>query len=225
MRSLGERQSWDLTRGLPNNELQLTKVKAVKPHEGTSCHHAARLGRLSQLNSVLGTPGGILVEWEKRLTRLVLFYGMTAEPEDPFFLYEASQPQASEWPPSLPFSAALEKVYRICSTGRFGGIDRLLPLPEAALWTTRYIETGRDYDTRGDVLCAGRHIVFAMDADGTPWILDALTGRVASFYFKGGDWQEPSYPSVDVFMEAMLSSAGHGEDWAAAARGIFQEGA
>ena len=40
----------------PNNELQLTKVKALEPYEGTSCHHPAWLGRPSQLNSVLCGP-------------------------------------------------------------------------------------------------------------------------------------------------------------------------
>ena len=169
--------------------------------------------------------GGMVLGWENRLTRLVTFYAKTTHPGDPFFLYDADPPETPNWPQDLPPSPDLERVYRICGSGRFGGIDRLLCLSEAAVWTARYLESGRDYDSRGDVLKPGVHIVFAMDADGTPWILDVVSGRVASFYFKGGDWQEPSFPSFDSFMEHMLAEDLHSQDWGVAVRGILEDGA
>ena len=56
MRALGERQSWDLTKGLPNNRLKLTNGPGWGGHGAAARHHAHGFGARSQLNLVLGGP-------------------------------------------------------------------------------------------------------------------------------------------------------------------------
>lgn len=97
-----------------------------------------------------------------------------------------------------------------------GPMIRFIPLEDLAKETSRWINLLRDYDARGDILQAGRHIVFANDADGTPWVWDSATGTVASFYWKGGDWEEPSFASFDDFMDYVLSPRGDDSSWARA---------
>ena len=165
-----------------------------------------------------------LVEWTKKVERLVTFYRTRTRDGAPFFLYEAAPPRAIAWPEGFPSPAGLLRFYELCGGGRFGFIDRWLPVEEVPLWTERWC-AGLQDDNGRDVLERARHVVFANDADGTPWILDASSGRVASYYFKGGSWEEPQFDGFDEFMDYALSTNLHGENWALAARSIFGEGA
>jgi hypothetical protein len=92
---------------------------------------------------------------------------------------------------------------------------RFIPAARLASETQRWIELLRKYDGRGDVLFAGRHVVFANEADGTPWVWDSITNEVATFYWKGGDWEEPRFKSFSDFMEHICRGADD-ERWTAA---------
>jgi hypothetical protein len=103
--------------------------------------------------------------------------------------------------------------YSLCGGGDFGPMIRFLAIEAIAQETSRWISSLREYDARGDVLFPGRHVVFANDADGTPFIWDARSGEVASFYWKGGDWEEPRFPSHDAFMEHIFASYAEVPEW------------
>ena len=110
----------------------------------------------------------------------------------------------------------LQEFYGICGRAEIGPMIRFIPLEDLAEETARWINMLRDYDARGNILHVGRHIVFANDADGTPWIWNSASGREASFYWKGGDWEEPSFSSFDDFMEYILSPRDDDPSWAKA---------
>ena len=88
------------------------------------------------------------------------------------------------------------------------------------MWTERWVSSLVD-DRGHPVLTRGRHVVFANDADGTPWILDAVTGRVASYYFKGGSWAEPAFATFDEYMDYALAGELPDREWETVARALF----
>lgn len=90
---------------------------------------------------------------------------------------------------------------------------RFIPLCDLVERTNSWIKTLSNYNERGDILKAGRHVVFANDADGTPWIWDSKTGEVASFYWKGGDWEKPQFKSFNEFMEYVFIPEKEDNDW------------
>jgi hypothetical protein len=49
----------------------------------------------------------------------------------------------------------------------------------------------------------GRHVVLATDSGGAPVVWDAEADRLASFFWKGGDW-EPYNLGFEAFMEALF---------------------
>ena len=152
--------------------------------------------------------------WRETLRSIVAFYASDRPRQDPTFLYDAEPPRSTPWPESLPLCQGLQDFYCLCGRGEVGPMIRFIPLVELEKETSHWINLLRDYDTRGDVLQAGQHIVFANDADGTPWIWDSATGRVASFYWKGGDWEQPSFLSFDDFMDYILSPRDDDPSWA-----------
>lgn len=164
------------------------------------------------------------MDWRAKLTRLVQFYATQPDrvrQEEPFYLWVVDQAVPFEWPPALPVAPSLRQFYEICGGGEFGPMMRFIPASQLAERTQSWIETLRNYDHRGDILVPARHLVFANDADGTPWILDASTGEVASFYWKGGDWEEPRFRSHDEFMEHIFVPEKDDPDWAAALEAIL----
>jgi hypothetical protein len=92
---------------------------------------------------------------------------------------------------------------------------RFIPAARIASETELWVELLRKYDDRGDVLFGGRHVVFANDADGTPWIWDSKTDDVAKFYWKGGDWEDPRFKSFSDFMGYICRGADD-DNWTAA---------
>ena len=141
------------------------------------------------------------------------FLNSEGEKPEPSFLYTVNPPAGAPFPTKIPASDSLRRFYEICDGGYFGPMIRLIPIAELESETQRWIEILRDYDESGDVIAEGRHCVFANDADGTPWIYDAQTGEVASFYWKGGDWCDPRFAGFDDFMDDVLSPKPDDPDW------------
>lgn len=163
------------------------------------------------------------MEWTQKLQKLVRFYADPAKSLiKPFYLWAVDQPVPFEWPAALPFVDSLHRFYTVCGGGEFGPMIRFVTASRLAEQTESWTRTLRDYDARGDILFPGRHIVFANDADGTPWIVDASSGRVASFYWKGGDWEEPQFTSHDEFMNYVFRPGEDYPDWMAALEVILQ---
>jgi hypothetical protein len=124
-------------------------------------------------------------------------------------------PSGSNWPDGLPVSQALRSFYGLCDGGTFGNCAfNVCGIGELASWTTKGIELLRDYDSRGDILLPGRHLVFGTDAEGAPLIWDAVTDHVATFFWKGGDW-EPIADSAEAFLHGLFNPDPEEEpDWA-----------
>lgn len=165
------------------------------------------------------------MNWSDKLAALARFYADPTDSrreEEPFFLWVVNPPVPFEWPSSLPHLPSLERFYSVCGGGEFGPMIRFVPASRLGQQTARWVETLRQYDERGDVLFAGRHVVFANDSAGAPWIIDATNGRVASFWWKGGDWEEPVFASLDEFMEQYIFRPSPDEsDWAKALSTLF----
>lgn len=158
--------------------------------------------------------------WSERVAKLVAFYASGEDLGHPFYLFSAAAPAVVSWPADFPRPSGLLAFYGLCGGGRFGSVDRFLPAEEVPLWTGRWV-SGLVDDAGQPMLRSGQHVVFANDADGTPWILDATTGGVASYYFKGGSWEEPTFDSFDKYMEYALSGEPSDSEWQNVARAIF----
>jgi hypothetical protein len=123
----------------------------------------------------------------------------------PVFANDISPPAGLLWPAELPASDALRRFYALCDGGAFGNCAyNIWGLAELPTRTERWIEELRDYDARGDILSPGGHLVFGEDSAGAPLIWDAATDRVATFFWKGGDW-EPIAPSAEAFLNDLFN--------------------
>jgi hypothetical protein len=152
-------------------------------------------------------------DWRYRLEQLVSYYQAHDRFIEPFFHFDPRQPDGAAWPAELPTHAPLADFYARCGQGEVGPGVLFVPLAELASTTREWIDNLKDYDARGDVLFAGRHIVFATDGAGVPWVLDVHSGEVASFYPRGGGWEEPRYPSFDAFMNNLFDGPTRHEQW------------
>ncbi len=162
--------------------------------------------------------------WKEKLKLLVDFYGSKRNLE--FSLntwFHTNTPEMCDWPNELPISEGLKAFYDICGSGHFGHNLIFVPLSQLSEYTESWIEdtidepalTSEEWDIfleSGDehpegtikIFENGQHIIFAVEGNGTPWVLDVLSNKVAAYYFKGGSW-ERSFDSFDDFMEHVMS--------------------
>jgi hypothetical protein len=85
------------------------------------------------------------------------------------------------------------------STGSIG------PLSKLAQHNRKWFHLLSDWDRRGDVLLAERHVALAEDAGGCPVVWDAATDQVSAFQFDGGDWEPPLASSVEAFLITLFT--------------------
>ena len=147
-------------------------------------------------------------DWRTVLGRIV-----ELEPPDdyPFVVFGAEPPATYVWPSSIPCPRELHEFWAICGGGYFAhenwlGADQAVAA--ARQWEARL----SDYDARGAVLDCGRHLVFAIDSGGCPVIWDSHTDLVASFFFKGGDW-EPTGLTMEQYLQATFVTPAATDDW------------
>ena len=94
--------------------------------------------------------------------------------------------------------------YRLCDGGPLSLQYNWCSLSELEAETATWCESLHNYHDDGQpVLIPGRHVVLAIDSGGAPVIWDADSDRLASFFFKGGDW-EPYNMGFEEFMEALF---------------------
>ena len=113
---------------------------------------------------------------------------------------------------SLPRTPRILRDYATCDGGHLAwftwpGIDGLPALND--LWFKMLEDY---YPNRTGPLTRGRHTVLANDVAGAPLIWDAEAGTVATFYWKGGDW-EPLAPSMEAFLDRMFNSEEEIPSW------------
>ena len=153
--------------------------------------------------------------WRDLLRKMVKYYAADPAPDDdPMFLFSARPPSAGRWPDSLPLCPAMREFYQLCDGGEM--CVSFVPFGGLVETTTRWIDNLKGYDDRGDILFPGRHIVFAEDAGGAPHIWDSETGKTASFYYRGGDWEEPSFRSFEAYLQYAFSPSSQDEEWSTA---------
>lgn len=151
--------------------------------------------------------------WTEDLKLAADYYASDPPTIDPIFLHEVRPPSDLPWPSDLPACDSLIEFYSICDGGFFGPavtFHAKAALPEE---TQKWIETLREYSEQGDILTAGRHIVIANEADGTPWVFDGDDRSVQRFYWKEATWCDPRFPSHDAFMNHVMYSDSGIKEW------------
>ena len=153
------------------------------------------------------------MKWQDKLIQFVAYYQEHSDPPDPCLIYDPQPPAECVWPSKLPCNDEIREFYKVCGGGEFGLMLRFIPVCDLLEQTNHWVKILSGYDERGDIIQTGRHVVFANDADGTPWIWDSKTGVVASFYWKGGDWEEPEFASFGNFMEYVFTPEEDDDSW------------
>ncbi len=126
-------------------------------------------------------------------------------------VWEIRVPSTDPWPASLPGCQALTDLYQICDGGYFHWFH-WISLSQLVERNQEWFHLLSDWDSRGDVLLAGRHVVLAEDAGGCPVVWDTTTDQVRAFQFDGGDWEPPLASSVEAFLTTLFNPKGE-EDW------------
>jgi hypothetical protein len=140
-------------------------------------------------------------EWREQLAKLVRSRGTD---RFPLLVFDVAPPSVRSWPDKLPSCRGLQDFYGLCDGGPLSLQYNWLPLSEVETETAKWREGLHGYHGDGKaVLLPGRHVVVAADSGGAPVIWDAEYDRLASFYFKGGDW-EPFNLGFEEFMEALF---------------------
>jgi hypothetical protein len=143
----------------------------------------------------------LVSDWREQLAKLVRARGTD---RFPLSVFDVAPSCGQAWPDSLPSCKGLRDFYALCNGGPLSLQYNWLPLSELQTETARWRELLHDYQGDGrPVLLPGRHLVLANDSGGAPVIWDAESDRLASFFWKGGDW-EPYILSFEAFMEALF---------------------
>ena len=133
--------------------------------------------------------------WEAVVAKMASLTREQLGADLPLLLNDITPPRGVDWTNGLPASETLRRFYALCDGGHFGNCAyHLFGVGELAGKTARWVEMLRDYDARGDVLIAGRHLVFGEDAAGAPLVWDSATDRVApsgSRVATGSRWRRP----------------------------------
>ena len=153
-------------------------------------------------------------DWRQDLLALV----SASDPElFPLCVYKADPPTSAVWPAHLPRSQEIADFYAACNGGFIADFN-WYALEQVAPETDRWIQTGVGYYADGtNALDAGRHVALAVDSAGAPLIWDAQTDLVATFFFKGGDW-EPLGMTFGKYLGYLFSAADADTMWAEALR-------
>lgn len=154
--------------------------------------------------------------WRDDLKLAATFYASYPQKIDPLFLYSVEPPSDTPWPENLPTCDSLLDFYALCDGGYFGPMINFFSKVHLSIRTNKWIELLRNYDHHGDVLIPNRHLVIAEDADGTPWVFNAIDQSVKSYYWKAGQWCDPRYESHDDFMNAVMYKDLNSADWSKA---------
>jgi hypothetical protein len=149
-------------------------------------------------------------EWRNTLRKWV--HMANSSKPFPLSAYEIRASSFDQWPTDLPVSPVIQEFYRICDGG-YSYLYSWAPLAELASRTGQWIKHLSDYDGKGrNILTAGRHLVWGEDSGAAPLIWDASTNRVATFWFKGGDW-EPLADSPEIYLQEIFNPAPDQETW------------
>lgn len=139
--------------------------------------------------------------WREQLAKLKRARGTD---RFPLCVFDVALPSSQRWPDGLPSCNGLRDFYALCDGGPLSLQYTWLPISKVEAETTRWREMLSGYRADGQpVLHPERHVVLANDSGGAPVIWDAESDLLASFFWKGGDW-EPYHLGFEGFMEALF---------------------
>lgn len=162
-----------------------------------------------------------MADW-RQLLQALLTTGSKAS--FPLATYKAKPPASGTWPASLPVCTPIVDFYRLCDGGYIGDYN-WHGRDELAARTADWVDGTKGYYGDGrDAIISGRHVVLATDASGAPLVWDATTGLMATFWFKGGDW-EPTGKDFEQFMAALFTPQGTDDLWAQAVHQLHDRSA
>ena len=139
-------------------------------------------------------------EWRTLLQRLV---NINTD-EFPLLVYQVAPATGQIWPQALPSNTTITDFYALCDGGNIGQYHwyRTSDLPSVNEHWMKHL--AHYYPDGSSPIVKGRHLIFAIDSGGAPLIWDSLNDTVATFWFKGGDW-EPTGLNMDEFLSALFS--------------------
>jgi hypothetical protein len=139
--------------------------------------------------------------WRTLLQRLAR---IETTDEFPLLVYRVAPSRSQTWPAELPVNKAILDFYALSDGGYIGDYQwyTLSELPSIhEQWMDRLAHY---YPNESSPLLKGRHLVLALDSGGAPLIWDSQEDKVATFWFKGGDW-EPTGFNMEEFLTALFA--------------------
>lgn len=159
---------------------------------------ARRVAR-HRTSSVMQQEG--MSDWRTLISKLVEARGTQ---QFPLLVYEVRPPSGGPWPPGFPTCKGIRDFYSRCDGGLLSIQYDWLAIAKVEAETSRWRELLNDYHGDGQpVLLPGRHVVLATDSGGAPVIWDGVGDQMATFFWKGGDW-EPMNLNFEDFMSALF---------------------
>lgn len=145
--------------------------------------------------------------WRDRLRCLVKWSNIATFP---LLVFKTNPPSGISWPDNLPSSAEILALYTICDGGFLGefnwfGLSPLLPVQEQIILQNEFWWNALKnyYPDESSPLERECHLILGVDSAGAPLIWNKTTDAVATFFFKGGDW-EPLAESFERFMNQLF---------------------
>ena len=130
-------------------------------------------------------------------------------------------PSNTPWPAELPTSESIKDFYSICDGGiiegfNFEHVSDLIK--ENDYWKINLT----NYYTNGSSPIKLSHLYLAWDDGAAPLFWNSADNMMASFWFKGGDW-EPYNKTFDEFMDWLFvsyESSNENDSWGETLRQI-----
>ncbi len=140
------------------------------------------------------------------LTELVRLQATDQAAEDPFFLFPVEPPA-----PGPPVPAPLRELHALCGGGQLGDVRVLTP--------TELPDRQPEYQRLGPARRVPRAGRLRGGVDGTPVVLDTVSGLIRSYYWRDA-WERPEqgwtkfrFESLEGFLTWLFDPGQGSEDW------------
>lgn len=156
------------------------------------------------------------MDWLEKLKLMAGHYegdenGLSAP--EPAFLFVVQQPKATPWPKTVPRTSELESYFSVFGGGVFGPQIVLHSLGQIPKETDRWFRLLQDDEEFWRHVDEKKSVVIANDPDGAPWVYNAQTGKVTSYWWKEGTWEHSQCSSLAEFVEFVFGPHEGEDDW------------
>lgn len=153
------------------------------------------------------------MDWIQKLKLLAKHFEGYPNIPEPGFLSTVEKPDAEGWPSNVPQNEQIRVFYSVFGGGEIGPMIRINEKSELRRETDSWYEILHDDKDFLSSINKDSSIAIGRGADGTPWFYDTGTGVVCSYYWKGGNLEEPTFPDLGSFVEYLFNPEEGDEDW------------